>query len=147
MYRPVTRGCAASGRALAVDASGDDLDVFRLGSLLALRDVELDFLSFLQVAVAAAGDRAEVHEHVRASLHCNEAVALIAVEPFHCALRHRDLLCCGCGPAMPAGVRVPAIPLASLSCKARGRKPCGGPGWQAARTHPARFGCEGGPAR
>ena len=29
------------------DASADDPDVFRLGSLLALRDVELDLLPFL----------------------------------------------------------------------------------------------------
>src|SRR5262249_34780948 len=35
--------------------SADDLDVFRLRSLLALGDVELDFLPLLQAAVATAG--------------------------------------------------------------------------------------------
>src|SRR2546421_10719913 len=89
---PATRGCAASGMALGADASGNDPDVFRLGSLLALGDVELDLLSFLQAAVAAAGDRAEVHEHVRAALDRDEAVAFVAVEPLHSALRHLDLL-------------------------------------------------------
>ena len=53
VHRPAARGCAASGMALAADASGNDPDVFRLGSLLALGDVELDLLSFLQAAVAA----------------------------------------------------------------------------------------------
>src|SRR6266536_810752 len=43
--------------------SAGDPDVFRLGSLLALGDVELDLLPFLQAAVAATGDRAEVDEH------------------------------------------------------------------------------------
>src|SRR6266576_3245442 len=87
---PATR--PGSGMALGADASGNDPDVFRLGSLLALGDVELDLLSFLQAAVAAAGDRAEVHEHVRATLDRDEAVALVAVEPLHSALRHLDLL-------------------------------------------------------
>jgi hypothetical protein len=95
---PRPGGCAASGMALAADASGDDPDVFRLGSLLALGDVELDLLAFLEAAVAAAGDRAEVHEHVRAALRRDEAVALVAVESHHRALRHLDLLCCGCVP-------------------------------------------------
>src|SRR6266478_2968726 len=72
--------------------SAGDLDVFRLGSLLALGDVELDLLTFLQTAIAAAGDRAEVHEHVWATLDRDEAVALVAVEPLHSSLRHLDLL-------------------------------------------------------
>src|ERR671936_331184 len=63
--------------------SADDPDVFRLGSLLALRDVQLDLLPLLEAAVAATGDRAEMHEHVRATLHRDEAVALLAVEPLH----------------------------------------------------------------
>src|SRR6266542_7029917 len=85
--RPGTRDCPAPGEAVAVASAGDP-DVLRLGSLLALGDVELDLLPFLQAAVAAAGDRAEVHEHVRATLDRDEAVALLAVEPLHCALRH-----------------------------------------------------------
>src|SRR6266851_5686849 len=79
-------------RVVPADASAGDPDVFRLGSLLALGDVELDLLPFLQAAVAATGDRAEVHEHVRAALDRDEAVAFVAVEPLHSALRHLDLL-------------------------------------------------------
>src|SRR5712692_9855738 len=85
------------GEAVAADASAADPDVLRLGSLLALRDVELDLLPFLEAAVAAPRDRAEVHEHVRATLDRDEAVTLLAVEPFHRALRHLDLLRPGCG--------------------------------------------------
>jgi hypothetical protein len=86
--------------ALAADGSGNDPDVFRLGSLLALGNVELDLLSFLQAAVAAAGDRAEVHEHIRAALDRDEALALVAVEPLHGTLRHFDLLVVHAAPAM-----------------------------------------------
>src|SRR6267143_2116443 len=89
--------------------SADDPDVFRLGSLLALRDVELDLLPFLQAAVAATGDRAEVHEHVRATLDRDETVALVAVEPLHSALRHLDLLRCGCGTRYGRGSALATI--------------------------------------
>src|SRR5215469_10778258 len=77
---------------VAAAALADDLDVFRLGSLLALRDVELDLLPFLQAPVAATRDRAEVHEHIGAVCDLDEAVTLVAVEPLHRALRHLDLL-------------------------------------------------------
>src|SRR2546427_2457431 len=73
------------------------LDVLRLGSLLALRDVELDLLPFLETAVTATCDRAEVHEHIWATFDLDETVALVAVEPLHRALRHLDLLRSGCG--------------------------------------------------
>ncbi len=39
---------------------------FRLRAFLALRDVEANFLPFIQRFVAAAYDVAEVHEYVRA---------------------------------------------------------------------------------
>src|SRR6185437_8452394 len=77
---------------LGVGRSADDLDVFRLGPLLALGNVELDLLPFLQIAVAVTDDSAEVHEHVLATIDSDETVALVAVEPFHSALRHIDLL-------------------------------------------------------
>src|SRR4249920_1751030 len=120
---------AASGMALAADASGNDPDVFRLGSLLALGDVELDLLSFLQAAVAAAGDRAEVHEHVRGALDRDEAVAFVAVEPLHGALCHLDLLVVHAAPA---------ICLASLSRNARRLETVWLANCRAAGTFPAR---------
>src|SRR5215467_470201 len=55
-------------------ASADGHDVFCLGSLLALGDVELDLLPFFQAAIAVAGDRAEVHEYVLATLDRDEPV-------------------------------------------------------------------------
>jgi Bacterial regulatory proteins, luxR family len=108
---------AGSGAAVAL---ADDLDVLRLGSLLALRDVELDLLPFLETAVTAACDRAEVHEHIWATLDLDETVALVAVEPLHRALRHLDLLCSGCGDRHGDGGPTPlTIALASLSRHAR----------------------------
>src|SRR2546421_9319218 len=101
--------------------SADDLDVFRLGPLLALGDVELDLLPLLEAAVAAAGDRAEVHEHVLATVDSDEAVALIAVEPLHSALRHLDLLGCGCGALWPVRARTCPIAAASLPQNTLGR--------------------------
>src|SRR5712691_1009403 len=102
------------------DASAGDPDVVSLGPLLALRDVELDLLPFLQAAVAATGHRADVHEHVRAALDRDETVALVAVDPLHGALRHLDLLGCGCGTRHARGPRAPRLPLASLSRNAPG---------------------------
>jgi hypothetical protein len=92
---------AAWRRLVPAGASAGNPDVFRLGSLLALGDVELDLLPFLQAAVAGTGDRAAVHEHVRAALDRDEAVAPAAVEPFHGALRHLDLLVADAAPPSP----------------------------------------------
>jgi hypothetical protein len=57
-----------------------------------LPDIELDLLPLLKAAVAATGDRAEMHENIRTALDSDEAVALAAVEPLHRALCHLDLL-------------------------------------------------------
>src|SRR5215831_5711573 len=115
------------GDVVAADASAGDFDVFRLGSLLALGDVELDLLPFLQAAVAAAGDRAEVHEHVRVTVDSDEAVALVAVEPLHSALRHIDLLAVDAAP--PVTVCGPALArLLPLACH--------GPRWASQWTAP-----------
>src|SRR5205814_8812138 len=114
----------AWGRAVPAGGSAGDPDVFRLGSLLALGDVELDLLPFLQAAVAATGDRAEVHEHVRAALDRDEAVALVAVEPLHGALRHLDLLVVPAAPRPWRGPRSPPA-LASPSRNALGWERCG----------------------
>src|SRR5512133_2768324 len=119
-------------------ASAGDPDVFRLGSLLALGDVELDLLPFLQAAVATTSDRAEVHEHVLATIDGDEAVTLVTVEPLHRALRHLDLLVVDAAPAAAEGAR--ARPLLWPACHGtrRGCKPCGRP--------PARRQEQPGPA-
>src|SRR5439155_10251551 len=106
--------------AVAAIGLADDLNVLRLGSLLALGDVELDLLPFVEAAVAATGDRAEVHEHIWATFNLDKAVALVAVEPLHRALRHLDLLRSGCGARHgDEGPTTTMIALASLSRSAR----------------------------
>src|SRR5690348_1171459 len=114
MPRRQTRGPAIPG-----GASAGDPDVFCLRSLLALGDVELDLLPFVQAAVAATGDRAEMHEHVRAALDRDEAVTFVAVEPFHGALRHLDLLVVHAAPRHGRG-RARHFGSASLSRNAQG---------------------------
>jgi len=91
-------------------ALAGDSDVFCLGALLALGEVELDLLPFLQAAVAVTGDRAEVHEHVRAVLDRDETVAFVAVEPLHSALRHLDLLGCARGAPPWLGAALATCP-------------------------------------
>src|ERR1019366_7683291 len=56
----------------------------------------------------------------RAALDRDEAVALIAVEPLHLALRHLDLLRCGRGARHGGGSARATIALASLSRNAPG---------------------------
>src|SRR5664279_4595960 len=62
-----------------------DADVRRLGSLGALTDRVGDLLVLLEGAVAGAGDRREMDEHVgAATVRRDEAEALLGVEPFGC---------------------------------------------------------------
>src|SRR5438128_1455435 len=63
-----------------------------LRALGTLGDLELDLLVLLEVAVAGALDRAEVHEDVRSVLLRDEAVALLRAEPLHGSCRHCNSL-------------------------------------------------------
>src|SRR3990170_3245787 len=63
-------------------------DVRGLRALLAVDDVELHLLTFLQVAEAVGLDGAVVDEDVLTALHGDEAVALLRVEPLHGAGNH-----------------------------------------------------------
>src|SRR5262249_1201923 len=107
-------------------ASVHDPNVLRLGALLALRDVKLNLLPLLQIAVASARDCADVDEHVRTALDTDEAEAPVAVEPLHRALRHVDLLRSGANTTTPGGPPI-ATPLASLSPDACRSEPGGRP--------------------
>src|SRR5215470_6621760 len=79
-------------------------NLLRLWALLALGDLELNPLVLLQSAVAARLDRAEVHEHIgSATVHGDEAEALLGVEPFDGSLRHLSLLHEGVPAARAAG--------------------------------------------
>ncbi len=64
-------------------------DVRGLRSLGTLLNVESDFLTFRQSAEARAVDRAEMHEHIRATVILgNKAETLGFVEPFHGTSSH-----------------------------------------------------------
>src|SRR5687767_12437013 len=72
--RPGARWCTLG--------SLDGPDVGGLRPLLPLAHVELDLLVLLEVAVALARDRAEVHENVGAAVvGSDEAEALLRAEP------------------------------------------------------------------
>jgi hypothetical protein len=86
------------------DASADDPDVDCLGPLLALRDVQLDLLPFLQAAVAATGDRADVHEHVRPPSTAMKQEPLSPLNHFTVPCAILTFLVADAAPAM-AGVR------------------------------------------
>src|SRR5579863_2560127 len=67
----------------------DDLGQLHLVSLHALLTLdgdEGDLLAFLQGLEAAALDRAEMHEQVRAAFRGDKAKALGVVEPFDCTV-------------------------------------------------------------
>src|SRR6478736_2332148 len=67
----------------------ESANVLRLGTLGALRDVELDLLVLVEGLVALRLNRGVVHEDVVAAvLLRNEAETLLGVEPLHGALSH-----------------------------------------------------------
>src|SRR5262245_41063686 len=69
----------------------DGPDVRGLRALLALTEVVLDLLGFIQVAVPITGDRAEVYEHICAAIvRSDEAEALLRAEPLHGSSCHCD---------------------------------------------------------
>src|SRR5712691_11599986 len=83
-------------------------DVRSLRALFPIDDVELDLLAFLQGAEPVLLDGAVVNEHVLATLHGDEAVALLRVEPLDRASNH-----CGLAPfVLCTGLRtlVPYLP-------------------------------------
>src|SRR5918997_1474761 len=66
-------------------------DLLRLRTLGSLGDLELDPLGLLERAVSLRLDRRVVHEDVGATaVLCDEAEALLRVEPLHRTLRHAD---------------------------------------------------------
>src|SRR5712692_3637952 len=66
-------------------------DVRSLRALFPIDYVKLDLLAFLQGAEPVLLDGAVVDEHVLATLHGDEAVALLRVEPLNRASNHRRL--------------------------------------------------------
>jgi hypothetical protein len=60
-------------------------DLIGLRAFLALHDVKLDLVAFLQALVAIDLNGAVMHEHVRSVIAANKAVTLRVVEPLHFA--------------------------------------------------------------
>src|SRR2546425_5854989 len=79
----VDRGPARAGQPLLKAAH-----TRRVRTLRTLRDLELDAVVLVEIAVPAALDCAEVDEDVRAVVLLDEAIALLRAEPFHGASRH-----------------------------------------------------------
>src|SRR5688500_5790362 len=72
------------GLSLVRRSGGSDLrNVGGLRPFLALDDLELDSIALCQGLEARARDRAEVNEHVGASLAGNESEPLGVIEPLH----------------------------------------------------------------
>jgi hypothetical protein len=57
----------------------------RLGSFLALYDVEFDFVTFFQALISVELNCAVVHKHVRTVVSADEAITLRVVEPLDLA--------------------------------------------------------------
>src|SRR5262249_6396822 len=70
------------------------MNLLGLRALLALGDLELDPRPVVEGLVPVHVDRGEVDEHVLPTVDCDEAVALLAVEPLDGALRHCALPHC-----------------------------------------------------
>jgi hypothetical protein len=66
----------------------ENLHVFRLQTLGAFHDVELNCLSLLQGAEAVRLDGGEMYEYILAALTGDKAKALCVVKPLHCSLFH-----------------------------------------------------------
>src|SRR6266536_5961671 len=78
-----------AGRSNPQRWSSQGADVFGLGTLLTLRDVELDLLALGEFPVAATGDSGVVDEDVRtATVLGDEPEPLLRVEPLHGASWH-----------------------------------------------------------
>src|SRR6266550_4049651 len=88
--------------------SGDDAYAVRLRALRTLHHVELHALVLVERLVALGLDRRVVDEDVLTTVHGDEAVALLVVEPLHGALCHVHSLLGPTGPTLrEAGVFVP----------------------------------------
>jgi hypothetical protein len=79
---------ATARRSTAAGAAIECGHVFGLRTLLTLAYLELDLLSFLELAEATALDRGEVHKAIfSAVVRRDETITLLSVEPLHYARR------------------------------------------------------------
>src|SRR3954464_8320867 len=83
-----TKSPAVSRRAFRLWTESDFANVRRRRALLAFHDFELHALTLGERTEAVRLNGGVVHEHFRAVLTRDEAIALCIVEPLHCSLRH-----------------------------------------------------------
>ena len=58
-------------------------DLVGLGPLLALHNIEFDFVALFQTFVTVKLNRAVVDENIRSIIAANESIAFCVVEPLH----------------------------------------------------------------
>ena len=73
--------CKVQRISLLIGCRGKGCDLVRLGSLVALHDIEVNGFAFLQALVAVALNSGEVDENVRAAIVTKEAKPFCIVEP------------------------------------------------------------------
>ncbi len=71
------------------DSGSKRIDVFSLRALLALRDVECDFLPLEECLATCTVDSRVVYEDILATLHGDKTITFFIIEPFNGTL---DLL-------------------------------------------------------
>src|SRR5437899_11942570 len=71
-------------------------NICSLGTFLALGDLELNLIAFLQALVAFGGDRAVVHKHIGPVRTTNEPVTFRVIEPLYGSFHtlHKEPLFC-----------------------------------------------------
>src|SRR5579864_2986256 len=71
-------------------------NICRLRAFLALGDLELNLIAFLQALVALGGDRAVVHKHIGPIRATNEPVSFRVIEPLYGSFHtfHKEPLFC-----------------------------------------------------
>jgi hypothetical protein len=82
--------------------SGSLADICGLRSFLALHNLELHRVAFLQALVAFAGDGAVVNEHIGSIVPSNEPISFGIIEPLHSSFQSiHVLLLEAAGPSSP----------------------------------------------
>lgn len=64
--------------------------VFGLCAAVALNDVELNALAFVQRFESVASDCAEMYEYVISAFNLDETKSFVCVKPFNCTLLHTN---------------------------------------------------------
>jgi hypothetical protein len=83
------RPAAQAGRTIRLRPQPVSLQFLNVGSLrstLTFDDVEFDSLAFLQSTEPVTQNGGVVNEYVAATLHLDEPITLLSIEPLYCSL-------------------------------------------------------------